>query len=108
MTTTRHDIRSDQFGLPPGCTLDGDSLASTLLRTVMVSAMLGHERPEHTARDYCQNVTSPEARFVRDVLTLPTAEICDRWFGGTMNAMVAITEVMEPLFADDDSARATR
>lgn len=74
---------------PPAATLDGDAIASTLMRLVMVSAELGHAEPGFTARDYASKVATLEAQFVRDLFTRSTKEICDRWYGGVANAAAA-------------------
>lgn len=74
---------------PPVCALDGEQIGSALLRLVMLSAQFGHASPLGTARDYCQHAEQPEFRFVVDVLTCPTDEICDRWFGGSEHAAIS-------------------
>lgn len=89
------------------CTLDGDKLASALLRMVMVSAELGHKRPEYTARDYCAHLVTPEGRFVRDILTLSTEEMCNRWYGGVFHAAAVGAELhAAPLRAAAERRRA--
>lgn len=87
--------RDPSLTYPPAADLDGDLLASTLLRMVMTSAALGHQWLSGTARDYCSHVDTPESRFVRDVLFKSTDEICDEWFGGRIQASIASSRVME-------------
>lgn len=65
------------------------------MRSVCVSAALGHVRPAYTEQDYVdREQQSPEGKFVFDVLTRPTKEICDRWYGSVMNASVAASELV--------------
>lgn len=78
---------------PLACTLDGDELASVLVRLALASAGMGHQHPRSTILDYGHAVTSPEALFVRDMFTLTTPEICDRWFGGIDNARRTATQI---------------
>lgn len=88
-------------GRPPVCDLDGNRLAATLIQMVAVSALLGHERPGYTALDYCGGVTTPEARFVRDILIRSTDEICLRWMGDSFQAASLAANALAGLFAHD-------
>lgn len=74
--------------------LDEAAIGDALLCMVAGSAMLRHQTVGNTARDYMTGLTSPEARFVRDVLTRSTTEVCDRWLGGVDKASKVGTELV--------------
>lgn len=83
------EIPANIDGGPPVCRLDGEQLASVVLRIPLASAGLGHVWPRDTIRDYGSAVTGPEALFARDLMTLNTADICRRWYGGLNEARFA-------------------
>lgn len=74
--------------------LDPEKLAGYVLRAPMLSAQMRHETPTGTFRDYIASHVKDsdplELQFVVDLLTKSTEEICDRWFGGELNACKAL------------------
>lgn len=70
----------------PFLDLDLADVGDVLVRLVLTARRLGHKRPQCTANDYYHHPQTPAMRFLHDVFTKETAEICDLWFGGDDNA----------------------
>ena len=70
-------------------TLDADKIGTVLVRLGLLSHALGHKSIWGTLNPYCNHpdLSSPEVRFVHDLLTLDTRQIIDRWYGGASGAM---------------------
>lgn len=73
--------------------LDMRLVGVLLARAAATSAQLGHAQPRDTSRSYGR-APSPEAQFVRDVLTRSTAEIARRWWGSEFDAWAYICGVV--------------
>ena len=85
--------------------MDRAAIGEALVRLVGVSAQFGHSMIQHTLVYGAPEMEPPGARFVRDILTLTTDEITDKWFGGRLNAARYTNAVVSALlFGDDDSA----
>jgi len=65
--------------------LNPQRIGQILLRVVPASAAMGHSTPRSTMQNYSPR-TGPEMEFVRDMLTLPTDELAERWYGGVDSA----------------------
>ncbi|ARA98605.1 MULTISPECIES: hypothetical protein [Anoxybacillaceae] len=72
--------------------LDKEILGERLLRLPLVSHLAHHKRVQYTVRDYTlPGKNDLEGQFVRDLFTLTTEEIIDKWFGGLENAYELLT-----------------
>jgi hypothetical protein len=58
--------------------LDMAKLGQTLVALMVASEQMGHANPRTTAREYGASLT-PETEFVRDMLTLDTRALMEKW-----------------------------
>jgi len=68
--------------------LDFAAIGDMLVRLPAISAMLRHTNLGSTL-DYISAEVGPHERemeFVRDVLTMKTADVCEKWYGGREHA----------------------
>ncbi|NHN33530.1 hypothetical protein [Paenibacillus agricola] len=67
-------------------TLNLEILGATLLRIAPVALKANHKWPKSTLKDYVLPEEGSEADFVRDLFTMETQAIVDKWYGGDDNA----------------------
>lgn len=65
--------------------LDKDKVFQILLRTPLVSMQANHKHIKSTLRDYVFPNTL-ESEYVKDLFTLETDEIIEKWYGGKEQA----------------------
>lgn len=90
MTDLNHDI--------PILDLDDAAIGRILTWLPATSALLRHASIRMTW-EYAAPEMSAEAQFIDDLLTLSTEEICDKWYGGKLNASgfaAALNEMSVP------------
>lgn len=73
--------------------LDATLIGDIILKVPTASALAAHERPADTLRDYVKPNTQ-ELEFVRDLFTLRTDEMADKWYGGAFEASCAATTLL--------------
>lgn len=67
--------------------LNAEALAQTLMRVPLVSMQANHKYPKSTLKDYIlPSENNLESQFVKDVYTLTTEEIIDKWYNGKTEA----------------------
>lgn len=67
--------------------LDKEKLGENLLRLPLVSFHANHKKVQYTVRDYVlPSEDNLEGQFVRDLFTLTTDELIEKWFDGEDNA----------------------
>lgn len=89
------NTRSDTALTCPAADLDPKRVGEILLRVLPASAALGHQFPAGL-KDYC-HPRDEEMRFVIDMLSLPTPELAERWYGGVNNASRVASDGQRPL-----------
>lgn len=63
--------------------LNTEAIAQTLLRVPLVAMHAHHKYPKSTLKDYVvPSEDNLEAQFVKDVFTLTTDEIIEKWYDG--------------------------
>lgn len=62
--------------------LNPEILGELLLRVAPVAMQAQHEWPKSTMIDYINPTSEGEAEFIRDLFTLKTEEIIEKWYGG--------------------------
>jgi hypothetical protein len=89
-------------------TLDAEEIGNVLVRLGLLSDQLWHKTARDTLAPYCNHPEdlTPEAQFVYDLLSRPTPEIIDRWYGGEAGAMNLAARMFGRLFEDDESGAA--
>lgn len=66
------------------------------LRTIpLVSMDMGHNKVSDTVGDYIIRKEDPNATFIRDLFTLTTKEVIDKWYGGEENALDLLSQLDE-------------
>jgi hypothetical protein len=73
-------------GYPKVFELNCERLGRMLLNVAPVAAGLGHKQPRYTLKDYTHPNGDLEMHFIKDLFTLTTEEIADRWYGGINHA----------------------
>lgn len=67
--------------------LNAEKLANTLLQVPLVSMQLNHKHIKGSLRDYVSpSEENYEGQFVKDLFTLETDQIIEKWYGGKEEA----------------------
>lgn len=67
--------------------LDKEKVIETLLRVPLISMQLNHKHIKSSLRDYVlPNEDNLEGEYVKDLFTLETDAIIDKWYGGEEEA----------------------
>jgi hypothetical protein len=81
---------------PPILDLDLEKVGNCLVNALTTSVTLGHQHVSDTMRDYIRrDQISPEAKFVRDVLTRTSPDAATEWFGDPVEASAYTTYAVE-------------
>jgi hypothetical protein len=72
--------------VPPVADLDLRLVGDLLTRLPATAAMMRHASVQSTLGYIAGDPEEPEQEFVRDILTLPLAEVLDKWYGGHLYA----------------------
>lgn len=74
--------------------LNPELIGKSLLGIPVASFHANHTYPKSTIKDYIDIQDDDlEGQFVKDMLTLKTNEIIDKWYGGKESAMNLILEI---------------
>jgi hypothetical protein len=82
--------------------LDAEKIGDVLVRLGLVAYQLGHAKVTGTLIPYANHpdLLSPEANFVRDLISRPVGETIDRWYGGESAAREMLLVTAERMMED--------
>jgi hypothetical protein len=75
--------------------LDREKLGNLLIGALFGSVQAGHKRVEYTLQHYIDTRDDLEKQFLKDIFTLRTDELAEKWCGGAMNVKVRIMQAIE-------------
>ena len=76
--------------------LNTDKVAEILLRVPLISMQLNHKHIKSSLRDYVSpGENHLEAQYVKDLFTLVTDEIIEKWYGGKDDAEILLFKLNE-------------
>lgn len=89
----------------PAVNLDPEKVGNILLRLGLAAYQLGHETVTGTLNPYCNHpeLQSPESQFVRDIFSLDTRTLVDRWYGGDLSAREMLLRTVPSAFEPDSA-----
>lgn len=81
---------------------EDEKLGIMLKKIPLISMELGHTRAKDTIKDYIMPGNDVNAMFIKDLFTLTTVEVIDKWYGGEDNAYDLLSKLTDIIKEPDN------